>query len=224
MRQSVEPAPGAPVPIAWPGARRGRPTPERTAAIDAAIRDAALAVFVKVGFDAATMEAVAQGARVSKGTLYARYESKDVLFRAVIEDELARWSQRAGSQDHLLPTDLGPRLRHHARILAEIYEWPDYQRLIQLIETALATTPQLAQTWEEIGSDRYLRFLAEDMAQAAPDVAADWEFLARLFFLSLSGWRRSEAIRRHLSGDEIIAFADKVIDTIELAVRAAPRR
>lgn len=216
---STAPAGGAKVAIP-----RGRPTPERLAAIEAAIRAAALETFLAVGFDAATMELVAQRAQVSKGTLYARYDSKEALFRAVIAAEVARWSDRAGARDHLLPAALGPRLRQHARVLAEIYDWPEYDRLSQLLEAALPTMPGLARDWEEMGSDRYIAFLVSDMSAAAPEADADWPFLAEMFLFAVSGWRRNAATRGKPAAGDVAAFADKVIDTIELAVSAAPRR
>ena len=89
-----------------PRRRSGRPTAERVAAIDAAIRDAAEQIFFDVGFEAANMDAIAAAADVSKGTLYARYRSKEALFRAVLEDLLEKLSARAGEQDHLLPENL----------------------------------------------------------------------------------------------------------------------
>lgn len=227
MVRSVRPL-SAPEPAVAPAAAaatpRGRPTPERTAAIDAAIREAALAVFLNAGFAAATMEAIAQRAQVSKGTLYARYDSKEQLFRAVIEDEISRWSDRAGARDHLLPKELGPRLRQLARSLVEVYDWPEYRRLTQLMQGALAAMPSLAPEWEEIGSNRYLRFLAGDMAKVGGAAPADWDFLARLFFFSITGWQRHAAASGQLDAAAQAAFFDQVVATIERAVDAAASR
>jgi len=47
---------------------------------------AALEVFADKGFAAARMEDIAQRAGVSKGTVFLYYESKQALFRAVVED------------------------------------------------------------------------------------------------------------------------------------------
>jgi AcrR family transcriptional regulator len=203
---------------------RGRPTPERAAAIDAAIREAALEVFLAAGFDAATMELVAQRAQVSKGTLYARFESKAQLFRAIIEDELVRWSRRAGENDHLLPTEFGARLRHHAQVLVDVYSWPEYRRFTTLIEGALATMPGLARDWEELGANRYLQFLAEDMAKTAGAVTADWNFLAGLFLFSISGRQRNASAEPPADEATLADFADQVVAIIELAVSEAPPR
>ncbi len=198
--------------------RRGRPSPDRVAAIDAAIREAALALFLDLGFEAASMDAVALKAGVSKGTLYARYENKELLFRAILDDQLTSWSRRAGEQDHLLPDDLVPRLRHHARTLIEVFGWPEYKRIARLLDAATPTLPNVARHWEEIGTRRYLRFLAADMAKVAGGTAADWDFHARVFLFAISGWHRIEASDREVSDEEVIAFADRVIDMIQLAL------
>jgi len=47
----------------------------------------ARALFLAQGFDAASMEAIARKAGVSKGTLYVYFESKEQLFEAIVEDE-----------------------------------------------------------------------------------------------------------------------------------------
>jgi len=47
---------------------------------------AALEVFADKGFAAARMDDIAQRAGVSKGTVFLYYESKQALFRAVVED------------------------------------------------------------------------------------------------------------------------------------------
>lgn len=202
-----------------PGAgRRGRPTLARIAAIDAAIREAALGAFLALGYEAASMDAIALSAGVSKGTLYARYESKELLFRAILEDELQRWSQRAGEQDHLLPEALEPRLRHHARTLIEVFGWPEYQRIARLVGAATPTLPDLPRHWEEIGTNRYLRFLADDMARVAGGDDVDWDFYAKLFLFSIVGWVRGDGVPKDAQ-DDIVAFADRVVDVIRLAIQ-----
>lgn len=51
------------------------------------ILDAATAVFAAEGFDRANMEAIAARAGITKPTLYARFGSKEGLFRAAVERE-----------------------------------------------------------------------------------------------------------------------------------------
>ena len=46
------------------------------------------------GFDAASMNDVARAAGVSKGTLYAYFDSKEQLFEAMIREERAQQPER----------------------------------------------------------------------------------------------------------------------------------
>jgi len=46
---------------------------------------------MQLGFDGTSMEAVAQAARISKRTLYARYADKSALFSEVLGDLVRRW-------------------------------------------------------------------------------------------------------------------------------------
>src|SRR2546423_561071 len=48
-------------------------------------------LFLDRGFDATSLDAVAEAARVSKPTVYARYGDKRGLFAAVLRREIARW-------------------------------------------------------------------------------------------------------------------------------------
>jgi len=45
------------------------------------------AVFLALGFDAASMNDIARAAGVSKGTLYVYFNSKEALFEAIVEQE-----------------------------------------------------------------------------------------------------------------------------------------
>lgn len=66
------------------GARgKGRPSLAETADIDRAIRDAALRVLLEQG-EAATMQAIATAAGLSRKSLYARYPNKTELFLEAI--------------------------------------------------------------------------------------------------------------------------------------------
>lgn len=206
---------------AAPASRRGRPTADRAQAIDASIRAAALEIFLEAGFEAASMDAIAAKAPVSKGTLYARYESKPQLFRAVIEQELERLSDKAGEKDHLLPPQVEGRLRHHARRVVEVFDWPQFRALDRLMRSVRAF-PELDSLWQPLATERFIGFLAQDMAHAEDtrDVSrVDCHFYANLFVHGVMGWHRAESERREVEGAETIAFADRVVDMIMLTIR-----
>lgn len=61
--------------------RRGRPANE---ALGQTIVDAACELFVELGFQATTMEKVAQRAKISKLSIYRHFENKEALFSAAM--------------------------------------------------------------------------------------------------------------------------------------------
>src|SRR5579862_5125839 len=69
---------------------KGRPTADRVCEINRAILEAATKCFLDFGYEGASMDAIAAAARISKVTLYARYQ-KESLFQAVVQDRLATW-------------------------------------------------------------------------------------------------------------------------------------
>ncbi|WP_221927972.1 TetR/AcrR family transcriptional regulator [Xanthomonas cannabis] len=61
--------------------RRGRPA---NAALGQTIADAAFDLFMELGFEAATLDKVAQRAKISKLSIYRHFENKEALFSAAI--------------------------------------------------------------------------------------------------------------------------------------------
>jgi AcrR family transcriptional regulator len=57
------------------------------------IIDGARRLFLTQGYDAASMNAIAHAAGVSKGTLYAYFKSKEELFEAIIEEQCGRQAE-----------------------------------------------------------------------------------------------------------------------------------
>ena len=64
-------------------ARRGRPVNE---ALGQTIVDAARELFVELGFQATTMDKVAERAKISKLSIYRHFENKEALFSTAIAD------------------------------------------------------------------------------------------------------------------------------------------
>lgn len=79
------------------------------------IMDGARAAFLAAGFNGASMNDIARSAGVSKGTLYAYFDSKDELFDAIIRAEFELTAERLcvfrreGDARDML-TDFGVRL------------------------------------------------------------------------------------------------------------------
>lgn len=74
-----------------PKSRGGRPTKSAALERDQRLIDVATQLFLERGYDATSLDAVAEAARVSKPTVYARYGDKRGLFAAVLRREIERW-------------------------------------------------------------------------------------------------------------------------------------
>jgi len=107
---------------------KGRPKLTETAAIDRAIRDAALHVLLEHG-EAATMNAVALSAGISRKSLYARYPNKEELFLAVIGELL----QRANSLEYDTGGSAEDKLRHYIEAAFNVISRPQSQALQRLL-------------------------------------------------------------------------------------------
>ncbi|MFY8442193.1 TetR/AcrR family transcriptional regulator C-terminal domain-containing protein [Pseudomonas aeruginosa] len=77
------------------------------------ILDAATLVFLEYGFSTATTDMIQRTAGVSKSTLYTRYESKEALFRAVIERQCKQFADNlraitpSSTDTHNILTEIG---------------------------------------------------------------------------------------------------------------------
>lgn len=64
--------------------RGGRPTREETNRLDEAVRESALRLFLDNGYEGTTMNAIAAAAGTTKPSLYARFPTKEDVFRSVL--------------------------------------------------------------------------------------------------------------------------------------------
>ena len=67
-----------------PQARLGRPPKDLAGDAQSRILDAAQQVFLKRGYQSASVDEIAEMAPVSKPTIYAHFDGKEALFEAVI--------------------------------------------------------------------------------------------------------------------------------------------
>ena len=113
------------------------------------IMDGARTAFLAAGFDGASMNDVARSAGVSKGTLYAYFNSKDELFEAIIRAEYAQAAERLctfkreGDVKEML-TDFGVRL------LSRMTE-PSTLALARVVVAAAEKFPNVGRTFYESG-------------------------------------------------------------------------
>jgi TetR/AcrR family transcriptional regulator, mexJK operon transcriptional repressor len=124
-------------------ARRGRPTQAESKKLHQKLRKAAVATFVKNGYDGTTMDAIAKAAGITRRTLYARYPDKRAVFLDVIPWALTRRTEREASYD-LEDGDLRASLVAVGRAgLARAID-PDIVRLTRIAMNESARFPEFA--------------------------------------------------------------------------------
>ena len=113
------------------------------------ILEAALQVFAEKGFAAARMDEIAQRARVSKGTIYLYFESKEAVFRALIQATLVRRVADlvALVRDHKGP--IAPLLRELLLRLGHFLSTSDLVVLPKMVIAEAGNFPDLARIYRE---------------------------------------------------------------------------
>lgn len=167
--------------LADPPVRRGRP---RDAAKDEAILLAAGDLFMEHGYEAVSLDAVAQRAGVSKATIYARYADKDALFAAVLRQEC----ERAVSPDSFFPADDQP-VRETLMLLAtrflDLVTGEKAMQMNRVLVAETARAPRMAELFYETAvlnlKNRFADWLRVETVKGRlnvrdPDGAA-WRYL-----------------------------------------------
>jgi len=177
---------------------RGRPTPEISRQKSAAILIAAREAFCRLGYRAATMQQIAEDARVSTRTLYNRYPDKFRLFDACLE---------FGSSD--FPTldqdpamDPAPALRRFAVALVKMLSGETSHSLGMLVYLEGAEFPELVKASERNQQEYLVEPLADFLRLHG---LADGDETARakvLISMMLSGWQRRVSFRLPVPSDE----------------------
>jgi AcrR family transcriptional regulator len=113
------------------------------------ILEAALSVFAEKGFAAARMDEIAHRARVSKGTIYLYFESKEAVFRALIQETLAKRVSdfAAVVRDHRGP--VAPLLRQLLLALGHLVATSDFVVLPKMVIAEAGNFPDLARIYRE---------------------------------------------------------------------------
>src|SRR5229473_1762618 len=164
----------------------GRPTKEQAGQITGHIIEVATQLFLESSFEAVSVDLIAAKARISKQTFYARFESKEALFGAVI---------RKGVNDLLAPTAgetdrAGPIEATLIRIGVELSKRalaPAAIALDRLIASEARQFPQLALAYHE-NAIHARELIADIFSNAMRDNqirSTDARFLAEQFMYAV---------------------------------------
>lgn len=154
-------------------ARRGggRPTREEAVKRDARLFEVAKRLFIDRGFEATSMDAVAEMAGVSKPTLYARYRDKRELFGAVlrdmVQDSLAPISTVAEQQAAMPHADIEATLHQVSKEMLSNAALPECAALNRIVAAQALKFPDLARLAHEEGWSRAVQAIAALLRQFA---------------------------------------------------------
>ena len=173
----------------------GRPTREEALRREELMLSSATQLFIERGFDATSMDAVAEAAGVSKPTLYARYADKRALFAAVLRSRIEAWLApvSAAAEAHAKeagPKDLPSALDELSAALLASSRQPGAAALKRCIAAQALHFPELARLAHEEGWLRAVRAVAvllERFAKSGEVSLADPDLAAELFLNLLLG-------------------------------------
>ncbi len=101
-----------------------RLSPEREQKLLEAARD----IFIEAGLGRATIDQIAGRARVSKTTIYRRYQNKEALFEAIINDE----AKQVAAELHDYELDLAAPVQSLRNAASAIYRSSTSERNVEL--------------------------------------------------------------------------------------------
>lgn len=153
-------------------ARVGRPKSEAKAE---AIRCSASALFLSQGFEGTSMDAVAQGAGVSKQTVYSHFANKEELFTACIGAKVSGYGfDPAALVDE---EDLRAALLKITRRFVELLFDPDVVAMHRVVIAAAASQPRIAALFFDSGPKQtktaVCAFLQRQVEQGRLRIPAD---------------------------------------------------
>jgi AcrR family transcriptional regulator len=129
------------------------------------IVQAALAVFAEKGFAAARLDEIAARAGISKGALYLYFETKEELFRAVVEQAIAPNIQVVRAMIAAHPGPIADLLRLVPERIAVLLETLPVGGVVKMVIGEAGNFPELARVWHD-------RLVAQALGALTDAVAA----------------------------------------------------
>lgn len=129
------------------------------------ILEAALAVFAEKGFAASRMDDIAARAKVSKGTIYLYFESKEAVFRALVREMLAPRLNEAEAVIRAHKGSMASLLASVLRMLGSYVASSDRVVLPKIVIAEAGNFPDLARIYREELVDRGLSLFGSLVAK-----------------------------------------------------------
>ncbi len=198
----------------------------KPASTGSAITQAAGEIFLKEGFEAASMDAIARHADVSKATLYARFSSKDVLFSAVMKAQREDFERELDDLTAEPDGDTAERLTRAGKNLLTFFLSPPRLQMFRVIIAESERIPEICQNFLHTSREHARQQIAgifRDGIESGQLIAHDADESARLFMSALRGdlvWSSlMGGPERHPGNDEIALRVAAVVKPLTLLYR-----
>ncbi len=178
--------------------RGGRPTKAAAAQRDERLLEIAAQMFMEHGFDATSMDRLAEAAMIGKATLYARYADKGALFADVLRRRILLTYEplEAELEKGLKGKSLEATLLVVARRFIELSLLPSSIALVRILSAQAVRFPDLGKLAVEEGYYRQIRLIERILVRfaAVHHYAIDDLSLAADLFLSIVLGRLSKIV------------------------------
>lgn len=174
---------------AQPRRPRGRPKTRDLAALEARFLLVARQLFFRDGYGATTMSDIAEAARTSKRTFYARFPSKAALLRAIVAEQVESWDTGVHHQPIEGCETLHEFLLAYGAIIMRAGMSPDFIQLDRILHSESGRFPELGEI-AKARNRRGVDYLAENIrafAERENIPCSDPESAAEYFSTTLTG-------------------------------------
>lgn len=121
----------------------------------------ALNLFLEVGFERTSVDAIAAATRMAKRTIYLRYPDKLTLFKAALQKAIDEWIIPVEDLRALETENLEETLLKVAETLLANVMSPAGLRLLRITNAESARTPEIGAYTYQQGTERTLVYLAD---------------------------------------------------------------
>jgi AcrR family transcriptional regulator len=177
--------------------------------------NAATDMFLSLGYEEASMEAIAIRAGVPKSTLYKRFPDKKALLQAVLTERVSTWSLAEEKRD--LGGDFPTRLKRIAKDLLQRAGTAEVRSFCALASKAWSDPDEAGSRLEIIGYTKMVDRFAREIRLYGPRHGIEAKYprqVATALMAMLAGWIEFVGPVAEQPENDANRFADAAVDLL----------